>query len=440
MSYHKKAGSKKSVFTTCRDLNYGDEARLERVLTRLRYGAEIGCTGRGRIPTFQANDATATEFGSQVADAGKVQKLIRELPQMNDDPLAVLQEALDCWENKDARNEFAFKPIKSLDLLKIVGKMGNTSSSANDRLDALMIKNGIQYLHEPLLHVINLSISTNTFASRWKIGKLLPLHKGKGLDHRDPASFRPISLLPIIGKLTERALQPQIILHMTLSKQLNLNHHSYRAEHSTTTAMLQLSDLIFEGCNLNEITTAVTLDQSAAFDMLKHNTLLKKLSMYKFQRVHDRLSDRSNYVLFLSLAPVPKLKNCRIGTKICVVVDIDHVIMIVVTKRQKRQKDKNTKGQKDKKDKNTKGQKDKKERQKKYKQNTNKKKKKKKTNKIKRQKRQQQKKTKKTKRLKRLKRLKRQKRQKKTKKGHRTQRTQKRQKRQKKTHKKIAVF
>ena len=48
------------------------------------------------------------------------------------------------------------------------------------------------------------------------------------------------------------------------------------------------------------------------------------------------------------------LKNCWIGTKIGVVVDMDPVSMIVVTKRQKdkktkRQKDKKTKRQKDKK-------------------------------------------------------------------------------------------
>ena len=59
---------------------------------------------------------------------------------------------------------------------------------------------------------------------------------------------------------------------------------------------------------------------------------------------------------------VVKLKNCLIGTKIGVVVDIDHVIMIVVTKRQKykkakRQKDKMAKIQKYKKAKGQKGKK-----------------------------------------------------------------------------------
>ena len=78
---------------------------------------------------------------------------------------------------------------------------------------------------------------------------------------------------------------------------------------------------------------------------------------------------------------VLKLKNCQIGTKIGVVVDIDPVIIIVVTKRQKGkktkiqkykntkiQKDKRTKGQKDKKTKRQKWQKDKKTKKNKKKQ------------------------------------------------------------------------
>ena len=89
--------------------------------------------------------------------------------------------------------------------------MGNTSSSANNRIDALSLKHGAQILHGPITHVINCSIKTSKFATKWKIGKLLPLHKGKGLDPHDPSSYRPISLLPIMGKIVERVLQPQIL-------------------------------------------------------------------------------------------------------------------------------------------------------------------------------------------------------------------------------------
>ena len=139
------------------------------------------------------------------------------------------------------------------------------------------------------------------FATKWKIGKLLPLHKGKGLNPHDPTSYRPISLLPVIGKITERVLQKQILEYMETSGQLNGNHHSYRKKHSTVTAMLQLSDALFTGCDVKKITTLVTLDQSAAFDVIRHDTLCTKLKLYNFSDevlkwIQSYLNFRSHYV------------------------------------------------------------------------------------------------------------------------------------------------
>ena len=159
----------------------------------------------------------------------KIDKLISDLPPPSMDPCALLEKSLDDWgPRKDARETFKFKTITSIDTLKIIKELGNTTSSAHDRLDALALKHGAAVLHGPLTHVINTSIRTSKFASRWKIGKLLPLHKGKGLSMNDPKSFRPISLLPVIGKVIERVLQPQILEFMETSGQLSANHHSYR--------------------------------------------------------------------------------------------------------------------------------------------------------------------------------------------------------------------
>ena len=104
-----------------------------------------------------------------------------------------------------------------------------------------------------------------------------------------------------MGKIVERVLQPQILKFMNESGQINPNHHSYRKNHSTVTAMLQISDAIFNGCDANKISTLITLDQSAAFDVLRHQTLLRKLSLYNFGEnvlswIKSYLSHRSQYV------------------------------------------------------------------------------------------------------------------------------------------------
>ena len=128
-----------------------------------------------------------------------------------------------------------------------------------------------------------------------------PSTREKGLNPSDPRSYRPISLLPVIGKIVERALQPQMLDFMETSGQLNSNHHSYRKAHLTVTAMIQLSDAIFSGCDAKRITTLVTLDQSAAFDVLSHDILGRKLKLYNFGEealnwVSSYLSYRSHFV------------------------------------------------------------------------------------------------------------------------------------------------
>ena len=49
--------------------NLTDWARLERVVERLEYGADIGCHGRGRLPTMSGNAPTTFEYGERVADS-----------------------------------------------------------------------------------------------------------------------------------------------------------------------------------------------------------------------------------------------------------------------------------------------------------------------------------------------------------------------------------
>ena len=176
----------------------------------------------------------------------KVDKFISQLRQPEIDPLSALQMALEDWgDRKDLRPELTLNKISELETLALVNKLGNNTSYGNDELNAMAIKLAAGILYKPITYVINLSIESSTFVQKWKIGHLLPLHKGKGLNSQDPDSYRPILLLPVLGKLTEQALQQQFLIFMKISNQMNKNHHSYRVGHSTTTAMLQISDQIF---------------------------------------------------------------------------------------------------------------------------------------------------------------------------------------------------
>ena len=139
------------------------------------------------------------------------------------------------------------KSVTKRDIEKMVTKMKNSHSFGRDRIDAITIKLAAPILIPVLTHVGNLSLGTGKFPAKWKLARILPLLKSKESDTNDPASYRPISLLPLISKICERAVQVQLVKYLEETHQLHENHHTYRSRLSTTTELIQIMD----GISLN---------------------------------------------------------------------------------------------------------------------------------------------------------------------------------------------
>ena len=163
--------------------------------------------------------------------SNKVRKLIEKLPVTRGDPSAILKEALNAWTGKDERTVFKLRKINRMEMIKLIGELSNSKAFGNDGLDSLAIKLAATSIHVPLLHIVNLSIVNGDFANRWKLGRLIPLYKGKDCRKDSPSSYRPISLLPSTSKLVERAVQHQLTEFMENSGQINENNHAYRKAH-----------------------------------------------------------------------------------------------------------------------------------------------------------------------------------------------------------------
>ena len=212
----------------------------------------------------------------------KVADIKSGLPARRNNPLKYLRRAFTRWNNSNSLTELNLAGISELELLKIMSSMSNSTYVGNDGLDACTLKMAIEHLIRPLNHIINLSLNTGVFANKWKVAKLIPIYKGKGSSKLEPGSYRPVSLLPIVAKIAEKAAQLQIMKHMESKHLFNENHHAYRAKLSTTTAILQLSDSIWQGTDMNSITITMAIDETAAFDCVNFKILIDKLKIYKF--------------------------------------------------------------------------------------------------------------------------------------------------------------
>ena len=80
------------------------------------------------------------------------------------------------------------------------------------------------------------------------------------------------------------------------------SRHGFRSHHSTCTALLEMYDGWINAASNNEFVATMMLDLSAAFDVVDHNILLKKLAIYgldssSIKWVNSYLQNRQQVVL-----------------------------------------------------------------------------------------------------------------------------------------------
>ena len=169
-----------------------------------------------------------------------------------------------------------------------------------------------------MTRIINLSITTSVFPAIYKHSQIIPLKKKPSLKDLDCASYRPVNLLPIPGKIVEKAIFNQLVLYLEENKLLHPNHHGGRKGHSTTTALVQMYNTWIEQMEEGKLVGVMMVDQSAAFDLCDHRLLVEKMKLLGIEKeaatwMDSYLQGRSQSTLVDGhLSPAQKLPPCSV--------------------------------------------------------------------------------------------------------------------------------
>ena len=125
---------------------------------------------------------------------------------------------------------------------------------------------------------MNLSIKTSTVPNIWKSAKVVPIFKSG--NHDLPENYRPISVLPVLSKVFEKAVHYQFLQFLETNKLLSDSQFGFRKYRSTKLAAALLCDNIRKEMNNGNMIGAVYLDLSKAFDTIGHGLLLNKMNTY----------------------------------------------------------------------------------------------------------------------------------------------------------------
>ena len=121
-----------------------------------------------------------------------------------------------------------------------------------------------------------MSFQSGIFPNKMKIAKIIPLFKSGDKDLY--SNYRPVSLLPQFSNILEKLFYNRLIAFIKSNSILYSGQYGFRANHSTSLALIELFERISMNLDANLITAGVFIDLKKAFDTIDHNILIKKLS------------------------------------------------------------------------------------------------------------------------------------------------------------------
>lgn len=139
-------------------------------------------------------------------------------------------------------------------------------------------------------------LNLDYFPILWKYAHIIMIHK-TGKPAHEPASYRPISLLPIPGKIFEKILLKRIQDDHESTNLLPDYQFGFRQQMSALHQAHRIVNAIANSLEKKEFCNAVFLDISQAFDKVWHAGLLykikKKLDNKYYLILKSYLSDRN---------------------------------------------------------------------------------------------------------------------------------------------------
>ena len=201
-------------------------------------------------------------------------------------------------ENSNTDSIF-LSPTTEVEIRNIIHDLKNTGNSGPRDLPSKVIKHCDIELSPILVYLNNESISDGVFPDQLKIARVTPIHKAG--DTKCLTNYRPISVLPIFSKISEKLINTRLLDFLTKYSILSNSQYGFRPKLSTSMALLQLVEDLSRAMDEGDYAVGVFIDLAKAFDTVNHGILLSKLEHYgirgrPLEWFKSYLSNRQQYV------------------------------------------------------------------------------------------------------------------------------------------------
>ena len=186
-------------------------------------------------------------------------------------------------------------------LLMAINSCKTGSTPGPDYIPNVFLKNLPITAKLLLLEIINQSWTEGRLPQEWKVSHIIPILKPKN-NKEDLNSYRPISLLNTISKLMERMVTNRLLNYLEINNLFNAFQCGFRKGHCTTDHIVRLKTEAEFAIKSGNITVAIFIDFTKAFDLLWRDGLVLKLMKLNIKGlclkwIKNFLENRSSHVV-----------------------------------------------------------------------------------------------------------------------------------------------
>lgn len=183
--------------------------------------------------------------------------------------------SLPCTVSNCNQNSMFVTLVTENEILDVVKELKNKNSSGCDELTDRVLKSIINNITEPLVYLINRSLTLGIFPDSLKTALIIPIHKKGSIDVIE--NYRQISLLSSLSKLIEKVVANRLLSFLEKYNILTSYQHGFRPGHSTETASTQCLNHVYKKLDEGFYVVTMLFDLSKAFDTVNVDILVTKL-------------------------------------------------------------------------------------------------------------------------------------------------------------------
>ena len=197
---------------------------------------------------------------------------------------------------KSITSSIYLKDCDSAEMIETINELKNGKSSD---IPIHVIKKSCQVIAPYLVKYFNRCMQEGLFPEELKTGRISPIYKKE--DEQLLGNYRPVSTLPVFGKILEKLIYARLYSFLTSKGIIHENQFGFRKGHSTSHALNYSVEHIESFVSKKQHVLGVFVDLSKAFDTLDHSKLITKLNNYGIRGnalnlISSYLSNRKQFV------------------------------------------------------------------------------------------------------------------------------------------------